>query len=125
MAAAAAAGRGFGCYMSPERVEAQGEWQQQFKAGSASLGFGERQQLGIVIDRGVVGTNCVDDAFHHPFTQCIEVALAAQWRTQVAIGVEETDVVFGQVQMVGGNVAGDRQSLRLGLADHFDAFAGR
>jgi hypothetical protein len=54
----------------------QSQWQRQFDAGRARLSFGERQLLGIFIDRRVVGAQRVDCAVCERCAQRVAVALA-------------------------------------------------
>ena len=64
----------------------------EFCGWTDGFGFRDRVLLGVVIDRGVIGTQRVDIARSQPGLQRIAVALAAQWRDQAAVGVEVADV---------------------------------
>ena len=95
--------------------------QQQFQPGGAGLGFGERQLLRVVVDRRVVGAHDVDRAVGEPGAQRRAVARAAQRRHEVALRIEPADVDVAQMQVMHGDVAGDRQPVLLRGAHHRDA----
>ena len=56
--------------------------------------------------RLVIGTDYADNAFLQCAPEPVPVALPPQRRGYVAQGIEETDIVFRQVQIVCGNVRG-------------------
>ena len=86
--------------------------QQEFEAGRARLGLGERQLLAVVVDRRMVGADRVDRAVGEARAQRVAVARAAQRRHEAALRVEPADVDVAQVQVVDGDVAGDRRGRR-------------
>ena len=98
--------------------QAQGQAEQGLEAGDAGLGLGERALLGVRLVRLVVGADCRDAAVGDRAAQCIAVAQGAERRRDMALGVESLDVHLGQVQLVRGDVGGDLQPDRLGLAEH-------
>ena len=115
------AGKRYACFARPLQCQRQ----QQFDAGRPRFGLAERYQLGVLVDRRVVGTDCVDRTIAQGFANRIAVAQAAQRRRQVQVRIETDQVVFGQVQVGGGDIATHRQSLRLGCAHHGDAVTCR
>ncbi len=103
----------------------QGEREQQLEPGRARLGLAERQLLRVVVDRRVVRADRVDRPVGEPRAQALAVALAAERRHDVAVRVEVAEVELREVQVVRAHVAGDRQPLALGHADHLDRLARR
>ena len=101
------------------------EAEQQFQAGGAGRGFAERQQLLVVVDRGVIGADRVHGAVQHGRTDRVAVALRAQRRGQARVGIEEADVGVGHVQVVHADVDAEVQAFLLGGADQVQAGGGR
>ncbi len=73
----------------------------------------------------MVRADRVDGAVGKPRPQRRTVARAAQRRLEPALGVEPAEVDLGQVQVMGGDVAGHRQSFGLRRAHQRDALGRR
>ncbi len=74
--------------------------QQELEARRARLGFAERQLLGVVVDRRVIGAHEVDGAVGKAGAQRGAVAGSAQRRHQTALRVEPADVDVAQMQVM-------------------------
>jgi hypothetical protein len=73
----------------------------------------------------VVGAHEVDRPVREPGAQRRAVARAAQRRYQAALRIEPADVDVAEVQVMHGDIAGQRHSIRFRGAHHRDAFRGR
>ena len=102
----------------------QGQRQQQLEAGRADFGFAERHLLGVLVHRRVIRADQVDRAVREAGSQRVAIARAAQRRHEMAMRIEIAQVHLGEVDVVDAYIAGHRQLLRLGLADHLHRARG-
>ena len=103
----------------------QGQRQQQLEAGGAGLRLRERRLLAVVVHRGVIRAQRVDAALGQAAGQRLAVALAAQRRDQVAVGVEVADVHVAQVHVVDRHVAAHVHAFGARLFDQRQPGGGR
>ena len=92
-------------------LERQG--QEQLDRGRAGLGFSERQLLGVVVHRRMVGADEIDGTVDEARAQRGAVARAAQRRHQMAVRVEPSDVDVAQMHVMDGDIASDRETCLL------------
>ncbi len=69
----------------------------------------------------MVGTDGVDHAVLKGLANGLPIPLTAEWRGHMTIGVEVGDIHISQVNVMDGDVTGDGQTIRLGLAHHLHA----
>jgi len=85
----------------------------KFQPGSSCFCLGKRQLLGILVHWRVIGTIASIDPSSKP--ACMHRGRADYVTVvQIAVGIKESDIHFGQMNMIGRHIAGKRQSLLFG-----------
>src|SRR5205085_12065397 len=85
----------------------EGQRQKQLQARRAGLGFGERQVLSVLVDRGVVRAGAIDRTLLEAAGQRIAIALAAKRRLEPAVGGEVAEVELAEKQAVDADSRSD------------------